>query len=67
MWESHADSDNRLVGRPVPDRALPIYTVNDADVGVGRRGCYYFADCAGTIGDTAQARTPVLLIPSPKP
>ena len=23
VWESHADSDNRRVGRPVPERALP--------------------------------------------
>ena len=33
VWESHADSDNRWVGRPVPERALPIYTVNDANGG----------------------------------
>ena len=37
VWESHADSDNRRVGRPVPERALPIYTVNNANGGgVGR-------------------------------
>ena len=37
VWESHADSDNRRVGRPVPERVLPIYTVSDADGGgVGR-------------------------------
>ena len=37
VWESHADSDNRWVERPVPERALPIYTVNDANGGgVGR-------------------------------
>ena len=33
VWESHADSDNRRVGRPVPERVLPIYTVSDADGG----------------------------------
>ena len=33
VWESHADSDNRRVGRPVPERALPINTVSDADGG----------------------------------
>ena len=37
VWESHADSDNRRVGRPVPEKALPIYTVSDANGGgVGR-------------------------------
>ena len=35
--ESHADSDNHRVGRPVPERALPIDTVSDANGGgVGR-------------------------------
>ena len=36
VWESHADSDNRRFGRPGPERALPIYTVDD--VGGGRDG-----------------------------
>ena len=30
VWESHADSDNSRMGRSVPERALPIYTVSDA-------------------------------------
>ena len=34
VWESHADLDNRRGGRPGPERALPIYTVDD--VGGGR-------------------------------
>ena len=29
LWESHADSDSRRFGRPGPERALPIYTVDD--------------------------------------
>ena len=33
VWESHADLDIRGFGRPVPERALPIYAVNDAGGG----------------------------------
>ena len=33
VWESHADSDNRRFGRPGPQRALPIYAVDDVGGG----------------------------------
>ena len=33
VWESHADSDNRKGRRPGPERALPIYMVDDAGGG----------------------------------
>ena len=33
VWESHADSDNRRGGRPGPERALPIYMVDDVSGG----------------------------------
>ena len=36
VWESHADSDNRRFGRRGPERALPIYNMDD--VGGGRVG-----------------------------
>ena len=29
MWESHANSDARMFSKPGPDRALPIYTVDE--------------------------------------
>ena len=33
VWESHADWDNQRGGRPGPERALPIYMVDDAGGG----------------------------------
>ena len=33
VWESHADTDNRRVSKPGTKRALPIDTVDDAEVG----------------------------------
>ena len=72
VWESHADSNNRRVGRPVPERALPIYTVNDADGGgVGRVATA--VTTSPTVPDQLEKLlrrllpTPVLPIPPPKP
>ena len=60
MWQSYADSDNRRVGSAGPERALPIYTVNDADWGGGGElawpdhwGCYSFTGRAGSVGVVA--------------
>ena len=33
VWESPADSDNRRFSKPGPERALPIYTVDDVGGG----------------------------------
>ena len=33
VWESHADSDARKFSRPGPERALPVYTVDDPGCG----------------------------------
>ena len=33
VWESHADSDARRFSKPCPERALPIYTVDDPGCG----------------------------------
>ena len=37
VWESHADSDARRFRKPGPDRALPIYTVNESGCGTDDR------------------------------
>ena len=37
VWESHADSDNRRGSRPGPERALPIYMVDDVGSGTDDR------------------------------
>ena len=58
VWESHADSDNRRMGRSVPERALPINTVSDANGRASWPGCHCFADRAGSVGETAQVTTP---------
>ena len=33
VWESHADSDARRFSRPGPERALPICTLSNPDMG----------------------------------
>ena len=29
VWESHADMDARRIMKPTPERARPVYTVNE--------------------------------------
>ena len=72
VWESHVDSDNRRVGRPVPERALPIYTVSDVDGGgVGRVAMVL--PTSPTVPDQLEnllrrlLPTPALPTPPPKP
>ena len=37
VWESHADTEARRFSKPGPERALPIYTVNEPGCGVEDR------------------------------
>ena len=37
VWESHAGSDTRRLSKPGPDKALPIYTVNESGCGMDNR------------------------------
>ena len=33
VWENHADTEARRFSKPDPERALPIYTVDEPDGG----------------------------------
>ena len=37
MWESHADTEARRFSKPGPERALPIYTMDEPGCGVEDR------------------------------
>ena len=37
VWESHADTEARRFSKPGPERALPIYTVNEPGCGLDDR------------------------------
>ena len=72
VWESHADSDNRRFGRRGPERALPIYNMDD--VGGGRVGRVMAAvSTSPTAPDQLETLlrrllpTPVVPLPPPKP
>ena len=68
VWESHADSDHRRVRRP--ERALPIYTVNDANGwGVGRVAMAMLASPTGTdqLERLLRRLLPTLVLPTPPP
>ena len=55
VWESHADSDNQRFSKPGPDRALPIYTVNESGCGTDDRiVAAVTTSQTGSVGDFAQ-------------
>ena len=29
MWESHGEADNRIIVKPTPEKAQPVYTVSE--------------------------------------